>query len=91
MDLWGPKTVKNKNGTDYKIHILTMIDPVTGWFEVAALQDSPTALEIQRLLDSYWIARYPRPVEIGFDNGSKFKAEFQLLWKRMVQFLKHED
>ena len=32
VDLWGPKTVKNKNGWDYKIHIMTMVDPVTGWF-----------------------------------------------------------
>ena len=32
VDLWGPKTVKNKNGIDYKIHVLTMIYPVTGWF-----------------------------------------------------------
>ena len=30
VDLWGPKTVKNKNGWDYKIHVMTMVDPVTG-------------------------------------------------------------
>ena len=60
-----------------------MIDPVTGWFEVAALQDNPNANEIQRLFDSYWLARYPRPVEIGFDNGSEFKMEFQDLCKNM--------
>jgi hypothetical protein len=53
VDLWGPKTVNNKNGIDYKIHVLTMMDPVTGWFEVAAVQDSSTAFEVQRLLDSY--------------------------------------
>ena len=38
VDLWGPATVKNKNGNDYKIHVMTMIDPATGWFEVAALK-----------------------------------------------------
>ena len=83
VDLWGPKTIKNKNGIDYKLHVLTMIDPVTGWFEVAALQDSPNANEIQRLFDSYWLARYPRPKEIGFDNGGEFKAEFTDLCKNM--------
>ena len=41
-----------------------MIDPVTGWFEIAALKDSPNAYEVQRLFDSYWLARYPRPREI---------------------------
>ena len=28
VDLWGPKTVKNKNGWTYQIHVMTMIDPV---------------------------------------------------------------
>ena len=60
-----------------------MIDPVTGWFEVAALKDSPNAYEVQRLFDSYWLARYPRPREIGFDNGSEFKAEFKELCNKM--------
>ena len=83
VDLWGPKTVHNKNGKDYKIHVLTMIDPVTGWFEIAALKDSPNAYEVQRLFDSYWLARYPRPREIGFDNGSEFKAEFKELCQNM--------
>ena len=53
-----------------------MIDPVTGWFEVAELKDRPTAAEAQRLLDSVWLARYPRPRQIGFDGGGEFKAEF---------------
>jgi len=52
VDLWGPATVKNKNGTNYKIQVMTMIDPATGWFEVAALRNGPTALEAQKLLDS---------------------------------------
>ena len=29
-DLWGPKTVQNKNGWDYQIQVMTMVDPVTG-------------------------------------------------------------
>ena len=60
-----------------------MIDPVTGWFEVAALRNGPTAAEAQRLLDSTWLSRYPRPREIGFDGGGKFKAEFQDLCDNM--------
>ena len=79
VDLWGPKSVHNKNGKDTKMHVLTMIDPVTGWFEIAALKDSPNAYEVQRLFDSYWLASYPRPRKIGFDNGSEFKAEFKEL------------
>ena len=62
VDLWGPATVKNKNGDDYyKIHIMTMlIDPATGWFEVVALKHCATALEAQRLLDSQWVTIYPK-------------------------------
>ena len=54
---------------------MTMIDPATGWFEIAPVihPDSNTA---QRILDSYWIAHYPRPMECGFDNGSEFKSLF---------------
>ena len=33
VDLWGPKSIKNKNGFVYEIHIMTMVDLVTGWFE----------------------------------------------------------
>ena len=32
-DLWGPKLVVNINGFTYKLHVMTMVDPVTGWFE----------------------------------------------------------
>ena len=28
VDLWGPKTVQNKNGWDYQIYVMTMVDPV---------------------------------------------------------------
>ena len=52
-----------------------MIDPVTGWFEIAPLAKR-NAYEVQKAFDSYWLARYPRPKEVGMDNGSEFKMEF---------------
>ena len=30
-------------------------------------------------MDSAWLARYPRPQQIGFDNGSEFKGLFKQL------------
>ena len=45
VDLWGPATINNKARNTYKIHVLTMIDPTTGWFELATLGDGPTSLE----------------------------------------------
>lgn len=84
VDLWGPAKIHNKaDGKDHHIHVMTMIDPVTGWFEVAPLPGKKTAYEAQRILDSVWLARYPRPREIGYDGGGEFKAEFQELCKNM--------
>ena len=33
IDLWGPKSVVNENGCTYNLHIMTIVDPVTDWFE----------------------------------------------------------
>ena len=76
VDLWGPKTIKNVNGYDYEIHVMTMVDPVTGCPEFEQLYGKPTAYRCQEILDNVWLSRYPKPEEIGFDNDSKLKAEF---------------
>ena len=52
VDLWGPKTVKNVNGYTYKIHVMTMVDPVTGWFKCCQLYGPPTAFRCQQILDT---------------------------------------
>ena len=83
VDMWGPKTIRNKNGKTYKIHVMTMVDPVTGWFELAQLRDKPNAFMAMKRFDSQWLARYPRPREIGFDNGGEFMAEFRDLCDNM--------
>ena len=59
-----------------------MIDPVSNWFEIAWIIN-PSSEECQRAFDSTWIARYPRPKEIGFNNGSEFKALFMDLYDNM--------
>lgn len=52
-----------------------MIDPITGWFEIAPLP-TISSYETQKAFDSYWLSRYPRPQEVGVDNGSEFKRYF---------------
>ena len=42
-----------------------------------------TAYKCQEILDNVQLLRYPRPAEIGFDNGSEFKAEFSELCNNM--------
>ena len=52
VDLWGPKTVNNKNGFSYDVHVMTMVDPVTGWFEACQLYGTPTLFRCQQILDT---------------------------------------
>ena len=59
-----------------------MVDPVTNWFEISRIS-RPSSEECQRIFDSTWLARYPRPKEIGFDNGSEFKRLFADLTENM--------
>ena len=65
VDLLGPKLIVNVNGYTYEIHIMTMVDSVTGWFEQHQLYDESNASICQQILDSVWLSRYPRPKEIG--------------------------
>jgi transposase InsO family protein len=55
-----------------------MIDPATGWIEIVKATNK-LATSIQDLFHNTWLARYPRPQFIVFDNGNncKFKREFK--------------
>ena len=59
-----------------------MIDPTTGWFEVKDIA-KPSAEACQNVFYDMWIARYPQPQFIGFDNGSENKAVFKELCDNM--------
>ena len=65
-----------------------MIDPVAGWFEYAQLYNAPTADDCQKLFNSTWLSKYPRPREVGFDNRSEFKAVLQELCENMGPTIK---
>ena len=52
-----------------------MIDPSTGWFEVAQIPNK-TAAEIADITKKTWFTRYPLPQQIVFDPSTKFMAEF---------------
>ena len=45
-----------------------MIDLVTGWFEIAQYNDK-IAIYIENLVENTWLSRYPRPIEILYDQG----------------------
>ena len=48
-----------------------MVDPVTGWFEIAQYHNK-RAISIANLVGTTWLSRYPRPMEITYDQGSEF-------------------
>ena len=52
-----------------------MIDPDTGWFEMAQIPNT-TAAEIIDITEKTWFTRYPLPQRIVFDRGTEFIAEF---------------
>lgn len=79
VDLIGPYTIKTKKKTT-QLRAMTMIDPATNWFEIAPIVN-PDSDSCQRAFDSCWLARYPRPQEVGFDNGKEFKWLFAELCK----------
>ena len=81
VDFVGPYQNKTPK-TLHQLRAMTMIDPATGWFEIAPII-KPNSDEAQRAFDSCWLARYPRPIEVGYDNGSEFKWLFRELCTNM--------
>ena len=77
VDLIGPLTCKTPQGNK-QLLALTMIDPATGWFEVKDIKNK-SAEKVMEAFDNEWLARYPRPAEIGFDNGTEYKGVFKEL------------
>ena len=47
-----------------------MIDPVTGWFERMQYYDK-RLISISKLVETKLLNRYPRPMKIIYDQGSK--------------------
>ena len=52
-----------------------MINPATGWFEMAQITNK-TATEIAYITEETWFTHYPLPQRIVFDRGPEFMAEF---------------
>ena len=60
VDLIGPYKITRKKHKDLKLWCLTMIDPVTGWFEMAQILNK-TAAEVANVAEETWLTRYPYP------------------------------
>ena len=61
---------------------MTMIDPATGWIEIAKIpEDDFSSLKTAQLMNQSWLTRYPRPVQYICDDGNEFKGDFKELIK----------
>ena len=92
IDLIGPyqigkvkyKKVKGKQVADdsevTQLFALTMIDPATGWFEIATIP-AKTADVVANVLEQTWLNRYPYPTEVVMDRGKEFCAEVREMLK----------
>ena len=75
----GKKKAKTK---DQNIRAMTMIDPVTGWIEIAKIpEDDFSSLKTSQLMNKSWLTRYPRSVQYICDCGNEFKGDFKALMK----------
>ena len=45
-----------------------MTNPITGWFEVVQYDDK-RSITIANLVETMWLSRYHRPIEITYDQG----------------------
>ena len=68
-DTVGPYSVKQvdrKTGKTYtlKLAAMTMIDPVTNWFEIVQIPADFGSDHITNAFHDHWLARYPRPVSV---------------------------
>ena len=48
-----------------------MIGPVTGCFKITQY-DNKRAISTTNLVKNTWLDRYPRPMEVTYDQGSEF-------------------
>ncbi len=79
VDCTGLWTVHVKNEvthelSDYKIHILAMVDAATNWPELSLIP-SMNSRSYAKMFDLCWLCHYPHPNTVGHDNSNKFMGE----------------
>ena len=75
VDMIGPYTIPCKKGKDLILWAVMMIDPATGWFEIADVS-TKRADVVANVIEQTWLIRYPWPTQVVLDRGREFMAEF---------------
>ena len=71
IDQIGPYKIRRKGQPDLVCKCVTMIDPVSSWFEIHQYGDK-CAVTIANVVEQEWFSWYPWPTQITFDWGNKF-------------------
>ena len=71
VDLIIPHRISRKEKMPLILKAVTMINPVTGHFEVTQ-QSNKKAMTVANLVETTWLVRYPWPVGIMNDRGGGF-------------------
>ena len=71
VDIIGPYKIRMKGEYNLILKSVTMIEPVTGWFEITQYNNKKV-MPIANLVETMWLVRYPWPVEITYDRGGEF-------------------
>ena len=85
VDLIGPYHIRRKGKKPLQLQAATMIDPATGWFEVAEIP-SKESITVAEQVDKNWFCCYPQPTKVIYDRGSEFIGpSFQELIREVYQ------
>ena len=81
IDLIGPYKIRRKGKKNLVCRCVTMIDPVTGWFEIQQYDDKKS-ITVANIAEQEWFSRYPWPTQVTFDRGSEFIGKD---FRKMIQ------
>ena len=69
MYLIVPNGIQRKGKEEnLNIKAVTVINPVTGWFEIIQYDDK-REINVANLVEPMWLSIYPRPIGITYDQG----------------------
>ena len=81
VDMIGLYKIDRKGKKPLELWCVTMIDPVTGWFEIREVPGTKRVDFVANIVEQAWLTRYPWPQKVILDRGTEFMAEF----RKMIQ------
>ena len=64
VDMIGPYKIPRKGKSDLELWAVNMIDPATGWFEIAEVPGTKRVDVVSNIVEQTWLSRYPRPQKV---------------------------